>query len=60
MIIDSHCHLDYEPLNQNLDKILDRASNSGVKLLLTICTQDESFKKILMRQNFTKVLKWKK
>jgi len=47
MIIDSHCHLDYEPLNQNLDKILDRASNSGVKLLLTICTQDESFKKIL-------------
>jgi len=47
MIVDSHCHLDYEPLNKNLDKILDRASNSGVKLLLTICTQDESFKKIL-------------
>ena len=51
MIIDSHCHLDYEPLNQNLDKILDRASNSGVKLLLTICTQDESFKKILNKKS---------
>ena len=47
MIIDSHCHLDYEPLNKNLDIILDRASKVGVKLLLTICTQDESFKKIL-------------
>ena len=47
MIIDSHCHLDYEPLNKNLDKVVDDASNVGVKILLTICTQDESFKKIL-------------
>ena len=47
MIIDSHCHLDYEPLNKNLDEVLNRANNVGVKYFLTICTQDSSFKKIL-------------
>ncbi len=47
MIVDSHCHLDYDPLNKNLDKILERATKAGVSLLLTICTQDESFRKIL-------------
>ena len=25
MIIDSHCHLDYPPLNADLDKVLARA-----------------------------------
>ena len=47
MIVDSHCHLDYDPLNKNLDLIIKRASNVGVKLFLTICTQDKSFIKIL-------------
>ena len=47
MIIDSHCHLDYEPLSKNLDKVINRAEKVGVKLFLTICTEDKSFKKIL-------------
>ena len=25
MIIDSHCHLEYEPLSKNLDDVVDRA-----------------------------------
>ena len=45
-MIDSHCHLDYPPLYENLDKVIDRAKNEGIKYLLTICTTLESFEKI--------------
>ncbi len=47
MIVDSHCHLDFDPLIENLDKVLNRAQKVGVKFFLTICTKDESFIKIL-------------
>ena len=47
MIIDSHCHLDYEPLFNNIDNVIKRADECGVKYFLTICTTDESFKNIL-------------
>ena len=47
MIVDSHCHLDSDTLNNNLEKVLIRANNVGVKCFLTICTDDLSFKKIL-------------
>ena len=45
-MIDSHCHLDHEPLFENLDEILNRSKNIGIEKLLTICTTHESFKKI--------------
>ena len=48
MIIDSHCHLDYEPLNSNIEEVLSRAENVGVKYFLTICTTNSSFEKILI------------
>ena len=47
MIIDSHCHLDYEPLNSNIKSVIKRAEDVGVKYFLTICTTDVSFLKIL-------------
>ena len=47
MIIDSHCHLDYEPINKNLEQVILRAEKVGVKYFLTICTEDKSFEKIL-------------
>ena len=47
MIIDSHCHLEYEPLSFNLEKIISRANNDGVKSMLTISTTDKSLEKIL-------------
>ena len=25
MIIDSHCHLDYEPLSKDIDQVINRA-----------------------------------
>ena len=46
MIADSHCHLDYDTLYNELDAVINRASRNNVKLLLTICTTLESFKKI--------------
>ncbi len=45
-MIDSHCHLDHEPLFSNLDDILKRSKNAGIKKLLTICTTLKSFEKI--------------
>tara|TARA_B110000467_G_C18291133_1_gene464874 strand:- start:321 stop:1097 length:777 start_codon:yes stop_codon:yes gene_type:complete len=47
MIIDSHCHLDYEPLSSNLKVVVERAVKNNVKYLLSISTTDESFDKIL-------------
>ena len=47
MIIDSHCHLNYEPMSLSLKKIIQRANNDGVRYLLTISTEDKSFDKIL-------------
>ena len=46
MIVDSHCHLDYSNLYNQLDKVVERANNNNVKHLLTICTTLESFEKI--------------
>ena len=47
MIIDSHCHLDFDTLNNKLDEVVQNASEAGVKYLLTICTDNKSFKKII-------------
>ena len=34
MIIDSHCHLDYEPMYSDLNGVIKRANNSKVKSAL--------------------------
>ena len=47
MIIDSHCHLNYEPMSLSLKDTIRRANNDGVEYLLTISTEDKSFDKIL-------------
>ena len=46
MIVDSHCHLDFSNLYDQLDDVIKRAKCNHVKCLLTICTTLESFKKI--------------
>jgi len=46
MIIDSHCHLDYSELYDQLDDVIKRAQDNKVKYFLTICTTLESFDKI--------------
>ncbi len=46
-MIDSHCHLDHDPLYADLDDVLNRAKKAGVKKFLTICTNLISYKNIL-------------
>src|SRR5262245_44340804 len=41
MLIDSHCHLTYEPLATMLDAVLGRAVTAGVANLITIGTHLE-------------------
>ena len=43
MIVDSHCHLDYSNLYNQLDDVIKRAEYNQVKYFLTICTTLESF-----------------
>ncbi|MDA7552381.1 TatD family hydrolase [Candidatus Pelagibacter sp.] len=46
-MIDSHCHLDHEPLFDQIESVLERSKKIGLKKLLTICTTFDSFDKIL-------------
>ena len=43
MIVDSHCHLDYSNLYNQLDDVIKRAEYNQVKYFLTICTTLKSF-----------------
>ncbi len=45
-MIDSHCHLDHEPLFSDLSNIIKRSKNAGIQKLLTISTSIESFSRI--------------
>ena len=45
-MIDSHCHLDHEPLFSNLPQIIQRSKDIGIEKLLTISTSFESFSKV--------------
>ena len=45
-MIDSHCHLDHEPLFSDLPNVLKRSKNIGIEKLLTISTSIESFKRV--------------
>ncbi len=45
-MIDSHCHLDHEPLLSDLNNIIQRSKDVGIKKLLTISTSIDSFSKI--------------
>jgi TatD DNase family protein len=45
-MIDSHCHLDHEPLLSNLDQVIERSKLVGIDKILTICTTLDSFNKI--------------
>jgi TatD DNase family protein len=45
-MIDSHCHLDHDPLFNNINEILNRSKTVGLKKILTICTSNKSFENI--------------
>ena len=45
-MIDSHCHLDHEPLLSDLTNVIKRSKEIGIKKILTISTSFESFDRI--------------
>jgi TatD DNase family protein len=47
MIIDSHCHLNFDPIAISLSDYITRANNEGVKYMLTISTEDKKFNEII-------------
>ncbi len=46
-MIDSHCHLDHEPMFSDLKNVILRSKEIGVEKILSICTTKDSFKKII-------------
>ena len=51
-MIDSHCHLDHEPMYSDLNNIISRSKKNGVEKILSICTTKNSFNKIIEIVNF--------
>tara|TARA_B100002051_G_scaffold272906_1_gene310554 strand:+ start:1408 stop:2169 length:762 start_codon:yes stop_codon:yes gene_type:complete len=46
-MIDSHCHLDYEPLFTDIKNVIKRSQDIGIEKILTICTTIQSYEKII-------------
>ena len=47
MLVDSHCHLDYDVLSEDLDAVVARARAAGVGAFLTISTSLDRFPGVL-------------
>ena len=45
-MIDSHCHLDHEPLLSDLSNVIQRSKDVGIEKLLTISTSFKSFSRV--------------
>lgn len=46
-VVDSHCHLDFPQLADDLDAVVARANEAGVGLMVTISTRVHEFARIL-------------
>ena len=46
LVVDSHCHLDYEGLAERLPAVLANAEGAGVGLMVSIGTRVRKFKKL--------------
>ena len=55
-MIDSHCHLDHEPMFSDLKNVINRSKESGLEKILSICTTYDSFKKILEIVKFNPII----
>ncbi|HEX4572664.1 MAG TPA: TatD family hydrolase, partial [Dongiaceae bacterium] len=47
MLVDSHCHLDFDEFASELDAVVARARRAGVESLVTICTRLTEFDRVL-------------
>ncbi len=55
-MIDSHCHLDQEPMYTDLNNVILRSKKVGLEKILSICTTKESFDKILKIIDFDPII----
>ena len=46
MLIDSHCHLDFDSFGSELGAVIERARKAGVGGFLTICTRLAEFERV--------------
>lgn len=46
-IVDSHCHLDFPQLADDLDRVIERAGAAGVRLMVTISTRVKQIERVL-------------
>ena len=51
MLVDSHCHLEYEGLVENQSEILDRARGAGVGAFLNISTKKAEWDQVVSTAN---------
>tara|TARA_B100001175_G_scaffold294799_1_gene282352 strand:- start:760 stop:1518 length:759 start_codon:yes stop_codon:yes gene_type:complete len=55
-MIDSHCHLDHEPLFNNISEVINNSKKVGIEKLLTICTTKKSFDNIIEILKLDKII----
>ena len=55
-MIDSHCHLDHEPLYSNITDVIKRSKEIGLKKILTISTNLKSFENIKKIINLDEII----
>jgi len=55
-MIDSHCHLDHEPLYSNINDVIKRSKENGLKKILTISTNSKSFENIKRIINLDEII----
>ncbi|EYS91951.1 hypothetical protein X471_00229 [Bartonella bacilliformis str. Heidi Mejia] len=56
MLIDTHCHLDFEDFAQDLDGVIQRALTSDIGRMITISTYVHKLDKLLMiAQNYDQI-----
>lgn len=46
MLVDSHCHLDFDSFDEDFDDVLVRARTAGVCTMVTICTRLSAFEEV--------------
>ena len=39
MLVDSHCHLDFDTFDEDRDQVIRRAFDAGIDIMVTICTR---------------------
>ena len=56
MLIDTHCHLFYDEINNDINNILERAYNSGVDKFICVATNLEDAQKCIdLSEKFNKI-----